>query len=196
MIKFQKPRIATAFDIHPLIADRYSPRAFSEAPITKEELGSLFEAARWAPSSMNEQPWRFIFARKGESAFSEIVNGLLAGNKPWAQNAPVLMITLVKNEFLRGGVNISASHDLGLAVGNMSLQAQHLGIGIHQMGGISREYLTNAFNISQKYSIVTVLAIGHYGVPEQLEEPFLSRETQTRSRKDQTEFVFHGTFNN
>jgi nitroreductase len=145
MIKFQKPRQATAFDIHPLIADRYSPRAFSDSPITEQELGSLFEAARWAPSSINEQPWRFIYARKGENAFAEMVNGLSDGNKPWAKNAPVLLIALVKNEFSRGGVNIAASHDLGLAVGNMSLQAQHLNIGIHQMGGISREYLTHAF---------------------------------------------------
>ncbi|MEP1890864.1 MAG: nitroreductase family protein, partial [Cyclobacteriaceae bacterium] len=112
----------------PSITNRWSPRSFSDKPVSEETLQTLFEAARWAASSMNEQPWRFVYAHKGESEYEAIAKALYDGNK-WAEQAPVLIIAAAKQTFSRNGkTNGSALYDLGLAVGNLSIQATEEGL--------------------------------------------------------------------
>ena len=191
MDNFNKPQEEIAHQIHPLIANRWSPRAFQDKDIPEQELNSLWEAIRWSASSMNAQPWQLIYARKGEESYEKIVDALMDGNKPWADKAPVLMVAIAKNKFENGKDNKGASYDLGLAIGNMSLQATDLGIALHQMGGFFPEKVRANFNLPEELSPVAVIALGYYGDPETLEEPFKAREYAKRSRKSIAEFVFH-----
>ena len=189
-----KPAI-TEFPIIEPINHRWSPRSFSDKAITYEDMGSLFEAARWAASSMNEQPWRFLYAYKGEEAHQLIIETLMEGNQGWASSAPVLILTIVdKFSSKSGKPNNAAIHDLGLAVGNMSIQASAMGIGLHQMGGFFPDKAKALFDITDQYDIVTTLALGYFGEADELEEPLKSREMATRSRKPLEEITFHGKF--
>jgi nitroreductase len=183
----------TNFKIIEPILNRWSPRSFSGQKITPEDIGSLFEAARWAASSMNEQPWKFIYAFKGEEAHQLIVDTLVEGNKSWAKNAPVLVLTMVSKFLSRSGKpNGSAIHDLGLAVGNMSIQASALGIALHQMGGFSADKAKELFSLNNQVAVISTIAMGYYGEADDLEEPLKSRELAPRSRKPLSEIAFHG----
>ncbi len=190
----------TAITTHKIldtIKNRWSPRAFDNRPISDEELNQLFEAMRWAPSSMNEQPWRIIYARKGEAAYDEIVKALMPGNQVWAKDAPVLMVTLVSKYFSRNmTINKSAQHDLGLAIGNLGIQATALDIGLHQMGGFNPAHIKNTFNINDDFDIVTCIALGYFGDPDSLDEHLKQRELAERNRKPIENFVNHGEFSN
>jgi nitroreductase len=182
-------------EVHPLIIERWSPRAFDEEMIPDHELLQMFEAAKWAPSSMNEQPWRFIFARRGEKAFEKMVSLLMPGNAIWAKKAPVLIMTIIKKQFdANGSPNHSALHDLGLAVGNLSLQAHSLNIGIHQMGGIYHDQAQKVFAIPETFGVVTILAAGYYGDPDQLDLQLKARELAPRTRKNLNTIVYHENF--
>ena len=127
----------TKYEIHPLIKKRWSPRAFSEVQIDRDLLRQLFDAARWAPSSFNEQPWRYIVVRKGEPAFADAVAGLVEANQTWAASAPVLGFSLARSNFSRNDKpNRHAWHDLGAASAQLAIQAASIGLMIHQMAGI------------------------------------------------------------
>ncbi len=178
--------------VHDLIIKRWSPRAFDSRELSAAELNQLFEAMRWAPSSMNAQPWRMLYAFKGEESFSKIHDTLMEGNKPWAEHAPVLVLAMIKNTLPNGDPNGSAKHDLGLAVGNLLTQATSMGIGVHQMGGFSKEKAAEHFDLPKDIVPNTVLAIGYFGDPESLKEPFKSRETNVRKRVEISDFAFHG----
>lgn len=184
--------IVTSAPIHALIAGRRSPRAFENRMIEPQALRSLIEAARWAASSMNEQPWRFIVVRRENAGdFAAALDLLMPGNRAWAVNAPVLMFTAVSSTFERSGApNPWARHDLGLAMGNLSLQAQALGLAVHQMGGFDTERARDLFAIPDDFEPVTAVAIGYPGDPESLSEPFRSRETAPRVRKPLDEIAF------
>lgn len=187
----------TQYDILDVIKDRWSPRAFEDRPVPPELLLRLFEAMRWAPSSMNEQPWRVIYAHKGEAAHDLLAAALMPGNKPWAEKAPVLLATLVKKTFTRNGAsNRTAWHDLGQAIGNLSIQATSLGLGLHQMGGIRPDQIAKDFAVPDDYEVVTAIALGFFGDPDQLAEDLKARELSERKRKPVSEFAFHGTFHN
>lgn len=182
--------------IHDLLASRWSPRAFQQKQIPQEEINTLFEAARWAASSMNEQPWRFIYARKGEPAFEKIANTLMEGNA-WAKEAPLLLVTIIKENFAKNGKNNRvALHDLGLAMGNLSIQAEHLGIALHHMGGIYTEKITQAFELPEDATPQTVVAIGYYGDAEQLNGELKQRELAQRERNPINDFAFNGIYKN
>ena len=184
------------YPILDVIKNRWSPRAFANESITDDELNSLFEAARWAPSSMNEQPWSFIYARKGEKAFETISDGLFEGNS-WAKEAPVLIVALTRTTFTRNEKpNVSALYDLGQAVANLSIQATYLGLSLHQMGGIDRSHLESAFGLTESYEIATVIALGKRGNPDQLPDSLKERELSTRKRNQVNDFTFHGHFKN
>ncbi|MEQ8239334.1 MAG: nitroreductase family protein [Cyclobacteriaceae bacterium] len=186
----------TNFPIIEPIYQRWSPRSFSEKAITPEDIGSLFEAARWAASSMNEQPWRFIYANKGEEAHQLIVESLMEGNQGWASKAPVLILTIIDKFLTKSGKpNSAAMHDLGLAVGNMSIQASAMGIGIHQMGGFFPDKAKALFEINDQFDAVTAIAVGYFGEASELDEPLRSREMAARSRKPLNEIALHGNFN-
>ena len=190
--QYIKPATGQDADLHELIKARYSPRAFQDKEIPEKEIKLLLEAARWAPSSMNAQPWRFLYAFKGENSYELMTQSLMEGNKPWASNAPILLLSMIKTTMDNGTANHSANHDLGLAIGNLTIQAQELGIGIHQMGGFSKASIIELFKLPADIVPVTISALGYYGYPDQLEEPFRSREKAIRTRKPLEEIAYHG----
>ena len=180
--------------IQELLQVRWSPRAFSPQVIEKDVLISLLEAARWAPSCFNEQPWRFMVASKAESeAFAHLLSCLMEGNQVWAKQASVLMISIAKMTFGHNGEsNRHAFHDVGLAVGNLVFEATARGIGVHQMGGIHLDKIKELYEIPEDYEPVAGLALGYFGDPESLPEPLRTRELAARSRKGLSEIVFEG----
>ena len=186
----------TDHPVHQFIAERWSPRAFSNRPIDRKTLRSLFEAARWAPSCFNEQPWAYIVeTSEDETGFERILSCLLPGNQVWAKNAPVLALSVAKLCFDRNGKeNKAALHDLGLAAGNLLLEATARNIVVHQMLGIDPDRARDVYRIPQGWQPFTALALGYEGSPEQLPDELKKMEAETRSRKALDEFVFSGAF--
>ena len=182
----------TTYPVHDLIRSRWSPRSYSAQPVAQDTLNQVFEAASWAFSAMNAQPWQYIYAHKADpAAFQKILDTLMPGNQPWAKNAPVLIIALAKMQFDNGQPNGAALHDLGAANATLFLEATALGLHGHVMGGFDREKLRRDFNLPGNVVPAAVLALGYLGEAERLEEPFLSREKAARNRKPLAEFVFH-----
>ena len=186
----------TQFPIHSLLKDRWSPRAFSEKPVTDEKLGMLFEAARWAASCFNEQPWSFLLATKqNEVEHNRMLGCLVEGNQVWAKHAPVLTIAVAKMTFDHNGApNRHTYHDIGLAVGNLVVQATALGLSVHQMAGILPEIVKSQYQVPDNYEAVTALAIGYAGDPSSLPDELYQRELMKRTRKPLSEFVFINTW--
>ena len=183
----------TEYEIHPLIAARYSPRMFADEKVDETELHQLFEAARWAPSSNNAQPWRFLYAYKGEVGYADMFGCLSEFNQGWVGNASLLVFGIIKEKFDNGKDNYHALHDLGLAVANMTLQAQSMGIAVHQMAGVSWEKAQQVFNIPEGFHVATAIAIGYYGGNmEDLSSDLQKKERAERNRKPQRDFVFKG----
>lgn len=181
----------TQYPLHELITHRWSARSFAGRPIEEEVLHGLFEAASWAASSMNEQPWVYRYAHRDEEAFAQFASCLLPGNKPWAQNAAVLILSLAcKNFTANGKPNRHALYDTGSANTNLMLQATANGILGHQMGGFDPALTREVFQLEDDVEPVVFIALGYPGAPEQLEEPFRTRELTPRSRKALDEFVF------
>jgi len=184
----------TQYPIHDLLRRRWSPRAFMDRSVELEKLGSLVEAARWASSLFNEQPWFFLVSRKeDEGPYGQILSCLVEGNQSWAKRAPVLMLTIVKQTFdLDGRPNTHAWHDLGLAVANLVLQATSMGLGVHQLAGIYPEKIQALFAIPDGFEPVSALAIGYAGDPDSLPDTLRTKELAPRSRKNLEEFVYTG----
>lgn len=183
----------TKFPIHDLLKERWSPRAFDSRPIADDMLWSLFEAARWSPSAANEQPWAFIIARQGGTAYDRLVAALSGNNQRWAGHAPVLIITLAK--LTRNGVpNRHAYYDVGQAVAHLTIQAESSGIRLRQMGGFDAQQVRQDFSIPEQYDPVTVIALGYAGKAENLPEDLRERENAERSRKPIYDFVFQDLF--
>jgi nitroreductase len=181
----------TTYPVHDLIRSRWSPRSYSAQPVEQEKLNQVFEAASWAFSAMNAQPWQYIYAHKADTAaFQKIFDTLMPGNQPWAKNAPVLIIALAKTTHDNGQPNGAALHDVGAANATLFLEATALGLHGHVMGGFDREKLRRDFNLPDNLTPAVVMALGYLGEAEQLEEPFLSREKAARNRKPLSEFVF------
>jgi nitroreductase len=180
------------YPVHDLICSRWSPVAFSPKPVEPGKLRSLFEAARWAPSSFNEQPWRFIVATRDSNAeFERLLNCLIPGNIEWAQNAPVLVFSIAKSHFTRDGTpNRHAFHDVGLAVGNLILQATALGLSVHQMAGFDAERARQTFGLPDGYEPVGGIALGYAAGVETLPERLRKRQQSPRIRKPLEEIIF------
>jgi len=181
----------TDYEIFALLKQRYSPRTFRDEKIKKGQLNQLFEAARWSASSNNLQPWRFIYAEKGSEAFDKIVNCLSDFNKKWAPEAPLLMLAIYKEKTDDGKENFHALHDLGLCLGNMSVQAQYLDIALHHMAGVDWKKAQKEFNVPDGYHISSAIAVGYYGgeldkLPKKLQES----ELADRQRVPQEDFAF------
>jgi nitroreductase len=187
----EKPTDAR-YPIHDLIRRRWSPRAFADRPVEPEKLRSLLEAARWAPSSFNEQPWNFIVAtRENGEEFERMLSCLVEGNVAWAKNAPVLMLSVAKLKFERTGKpNRHAFHDVGLAAENLVIQATALGLVVHQMAGIQVDKAREVYRIPEGYEAVAGIAVGYPGDPATLPEPLREREQAPRTRKPLESFVF------
>ena len=180
--------------IHELIARRWSPYAFADRPVSDDDLRSLFEAARWAASSYNEQPWTFILATKGEpDEFDRLLSCLVEGNQGWAADAPVLALGCTSLRFTRNGKpNAAAIHDLGLASATLTLEATARGLVVHQMIGILPDKARELYLIPEGVQPVTGLAIGYAADPSTLSEKYRERDLAPRSRKPLNEFVFDG----
>ncbi|OKH49716.1 nitroreductase [Calothrix sp. HK-06] len=187
----------TQYPIHDLLRLRWSPLAFSERVVEPEKLCSVLDAAQWAASSFNEQPWSFIVATKDNQAeFERLLSCLAEGNQEWARNAPVLMISVAKLNFERNGVeNRHAFHDVGAAVGNAAIQATALGLHIHQMAGFDVPKAKELYSIPDGYDPVEAIALGYLGNPKTLSERLLQREQAPRTRKSLEQFVFSGSWN-
>lgn len=191
-----KKDATTDYPVHELIRRRWSPRAFASSPVAAETLGSLLEAARWAPSAMNEQPWSFIVARQDQpQEFARLLACLVPGNQSWARQAPVLMIALARRRFDRNDKpNRHAWHDVGLAVGQLTLQATALGLVVHQMGGIDGDKIRESYAVPDSHEPVTGIAIGYPGDPDALPDNLRERELAPRQRKPLAEIVLAGTW--
>jgi len=178
--------------IHELFVKRWSPYAFADRPVPDDDLRSLFEAARWAASSYNEQPWRYIVAtRKDREGFERMVSCLVAGNQPWASSAPVLALGCTSLNFARNGrPNTAAVHDLGAASACLSLEATARGLFTHQMIGILPDRARELYSIPEGIQPLTGLAIGYLGDPNTLPEAYMERDLAARQRKPLAEFVF------
>jgi nitroreductase len=180
--------------VHELIPRRWSPYGFADRPVSTADLQSLFEAARWAASSYNEQPWRYIVATKADPAeFARLLSCLVEQNQAWAKNAPVLALGCTSLVFARNGQpNGAAVHDLGLAAGNLTLEATARGLFVHQMIGILPDKAREVYRIPAAVQPLTGLAIGYAADPATLPDPLRERDLAPRTRKPLSEFVFGG----
>ncbi len=192
----KRKRAEPAHSIHELLARRFSPYAYAERTVDETTLRSLFEAARWAASSYNEQPWSYIVAtREDPDAFGKLVSCLSEPNRPWAKRASALAIGVVSRLFRRNGKpNRAAVHDLGLAAGNLLVEATARGLWVHQMIGIIPERARELYEIPEHHEAYTALAIGHLGDPDELPEDYAKRDRAERTRKPLREFVFGARF--
>jgi nitroreductase len=184
----------TNYPIQQLLATRWSPYAFADRPVSQAHVRSLFEAARWAPSSYNEQPWSYIVASKENAAeFARLLSCLVEGNQAWAKAAPVLALGCTSLNFkLNGKPNAAAHHDLGLASGNLVMEATSRGLVVHQMIGILPDRARELYQIPGDIQPLTGLAIGYEGDINRLPENIRERDKARRGRKPQAEFVFTG----
>jgi nitroreductase len=182
---------STSVGIHPLMAVRWSPRAFSGRRVEPRKLRAVLEAARWAPSSFNEQPWRFLVATEDDPEGMERLLGYLTpGNADWAHRAPVLGASAYKTHFTQNErPNRMAFRDLGAAEENMFLQAYEEGLVMHQMAGFDHERLEQEL-LPDGFRAGTMFVVGYPGDPEVLSEKQQERERAPRTRKDLRDFVF------
>lgn len=184
----------TDHPIHELLATRWSPYALDPRPVPKQDLLSCLEAARWAASSYNEQPWSFLVAeREDEEAFATMLGCLVEANQEWAANAGVLILACTNHRFSRNNKpNTAAVHDLGLAAGNLSLEATARGLSVHQMKGIKADHAHATYEVPEDVEVVTAIAIGYLADESDASEELRSRDEGERSRKPLSEFVFTG----
>lgn len=183
----------TQYPLLHVISERWSPRSFSPLEPEKSVLMRLFEAARWAPSSSNGQPWFFLVGTsENPETHEKILSTLNPGNALWAKNAPVLVIAVMNALRTNGKPNRWAPYDLGQAVANLAVQATAEGLYVHQMAGFNRQTAAELFHLPEGYEAMTAIAIGYLGRAEALEDELYDKEVAPRDRKDFSEFVFTG----
>lgn len=184
----------TKYDIDNKFLERHSPRAMSGVAISKEELLTLFEAARWAPSSFNAQPWRFIYAMRETSEFETLFSLLVDFNKDWCKNAGVLIVTISKKTSgSRDLPNITHSFDTGAAWENLALQASSMNLVAHGMSGFDYKMAKEKLGIPENYNVEMMIAIGKHGKIEDLPEAMRAGE-KPNDRKPLAEIISEGKF--
>jgi nitroreductase len=183
----------TDYEIDPLLKKRWSPYAISDEKIEQTKINSLFEAARWAPSSFNEQPWRIIYATKENPDQYKKLADLLAEGNAWASNAYMLMLICAKPNFAYNDkANRNHQYDTGAAIQNLFLQATSMGLVAHEMAGFDADRAHEALSIPKDVSVLAMMALGYRGNKEALSSELKSREDKPRERKKVEEFVFEG----
>lgn len=188
-------RAATSVPILDIFAERWSPRAWQDRPVETEKLVKMFEAARWAASSGNEQSWRFLLSRRHfDASWEDALACLVEGNREWACAAPVLVLTAAARETRRGRSYRHAWHDLGLAMGNLSAQATADGLHVHHMGGILPDEVRARFRVPADFDVVTGVTIGYLGDPATLSEKRRESELAPRTRRPLEDTLFTGTW--
>lgn len=187
-------KASTEHPIHEVIENRWSPYKFlPDRLIPREDLLSLLEAARWAPSSYNEQPWRFIIAPKEEKKeFEKLLSCLVKANQDWAKNSSILMLGITHLTFDRNGKeNKAAMHDLGAAVSHLSFEATIRGISVHQMIGIKPQKAKEMYAIPEEYEVLIAFALGYPDLNKVATDPLAIRDKTPRARKTISEIVFY-----
>ena len=182
--------------IDPQFLNRWSPRAFADVPMTKAQLMSVLEAARWAPSASNNQPWRFVWGLRGDAGFAAIAETLVPFNRGWAEKAAALVVVASQDHTERDGVrspNRWHAFDAGSAWAQMGLQAQHLGLVAHAMGGFDVDTATRLLNVPEGVVLQAVVAIGTKGEVAQLPEGLQAREFPS-ARHPLSQLAHHGSF--
>lgn len=184
------------FDIDPLILNRWSPRSMTGEELPDDLIMSLFEAARWAPSSYNNQPWRFIFAKRNSDHWDSLFNLLLEGNKKWAKNAAVLIVIVSRKNFeYNERFSVTHQFDAGAAWENFALEASSKNLVCHGMQGFDYEKARIVLEVSDKFDIMAMIAVGKRGPKEYLSEELQSKEIPN-DRKPLQEIVMEGKFRN
>lgn len=187
---------STAYDVNPLMVNRWSPRSFANEEITDKELFSLFEAARWAPSSSNSQPWRFIYAKRNSKNWNDLFNLLIDFNKQWCADASVLVVVVSRKNFENTGKpSITQQYDTGAACENLALQAVSQGLITHAMAGFDYEKARKDLAVPDDFDVVVMFAIGKKGSKEKLSPELQTREVPN-TRKPLSEIVMDGKFGN
>jgi nitroreductase len=188
--EIMKTRPHFDYPIDELLQQRWSPRAFSDKMLTTEQVLTLFEAARWAASCNNEQPWRFIWSLKdGSEKYNKLFECLAPGNQEWVKTAPLLIMTLAVTHFPNGKPNKWAPHDLGLAMGNLTTQASVMGLYVHNMAGFFPDKAREIFALPESLEPMTMAVAGYIGDPSVLSEFNQGREAQIQERKPFTEIL-------
>ncbi len=185
----------TAIKLNDLVRNRFSTRAYSDKPVAREDIIAVLEAARWAASSNNIQPWRYIVATKDEpEEHQRIVSCMKPGNQEWAPVAPVLMMALAKLEKPSGEENRHAFHDTGAATAQLTMEATARGLFVRQMAGILPDKVREVFSVPDDFGVVAGLALGYQGDPADLPEHRQGPEAAARERQPLTDMVFAGSF--
>jgi nitroreductase len=173
----------TAAPLHPLLASRWSPRALDPRhQLDRSALTALLEAARWAPSASNTQPWRFAVTLRGTAEHAAVLDALAPGNRAWAHAASALVVAAAETAAPDGAVRPWALYDTGQAVAHLSVQAEHEGLAVHQLGGFDRDRLRAVLDASETVEPLVVLAVGRRDETVELPEPFAGREAAPRTR--------------
>ncbi len=185
---------ATDHPILKILAERWSPYGFEDRPVADADLRSLFEAARWAASSYNEQPWNYLVAtQENQPEFERILSCLVESNQAWARNAPVLALAVVSLQFAKNKQdNRAAVHDMGLAAGNLVVEATARGLSVHHMIGILPDKAREVYQIPEHFEAWTAMAIGYKADPAKLSDALKERDLAPRQRKRLSKFVFTG----
>ncbi len=190
MSNLEKPAV-TARPLHDIIGKRWSPRSFADKAVSKDDLVAVLEAARWAASCNNAQPWRFLVASKGDAHYDAALAGFNARNQRWAKTAPVLIFGCARKTFeANGNPNAHAWYDLGAAIAQLTAQASALGLVVHQAAGIERDAVRSAFSVPDEFDIVVGLTLGFQGDPDALPEELPGREREARARKALGDIAF------
>ena len=182
------------FEINALIKKRWSPRAFSKESLTTDDMNTLFEAASWAASSINEQPWVYYYSLRDDPEFQEFTRCLNPKNQLWAKDAAALIFSAARKSFtvLEGKANPYAFHDTGMANATLLIQATEMNIFGHVMGGFDKNLSKEIFKLPDDIEPVVFIALGYLGDPDQLNDDLKKRESQMRIRKPVHEFVTRG----
>ncbi len=189
-----KKTAITRAAIAPVLAERWSPRAFDEThTLSQHESLSILEAGRWAASANNAQPWRFSLLHRGDALWQKVVaDGLTGFNQAWAPRASALLVVSIKNKTAEGNPYPIARYDAGLSVATMAIQAEELGLRTHQMAGLVHANIHSALELADDLDVLVVVAIGKQAPAETLEGPAYEREVAPRTRLDLDEIVLHG----
>jgi nitroreductase len=192
-LKVAVMKAETSVPVHEIIATRRSPRSYNEsATISDSDLLGILEAARWAPSAFNGQPWRFFVGRRGDKTFTQILTSLGEFNQKWAKNASALILVSAKTTKSDGSIHADYQYDCGLAVAQLVVETHHRGLIAHQMTGFDKAVAQSELSIPAELVPVVVIAIGTQDAAEKLSGPLLERETAKRERLSLAEIVLKG----
>lgn len=186
----------TSVPVHELIRERWSPRAYSNKPVPRTDLAAVLEAARWAASCNNGQPWRFIVATNEDAAgHAAGVAGFNARNQRWVKAAPVVIFACARKTFeANGNPNAHAWYDTGAAVAQLTAEAESRGLRVHQCAGIEKDVIRKTYGVPEDFEIISGFTLGYQADPDSLPEELPGREKEPRARKPLAEIAFSGKF--